>query len=1002
MVLCCRKAETEDVPGEGHRSGLVPGSKRKCRDVLCCLLFIVYWLGMIVVAAIGLNAGQPLTLVYGRDYNGTTCGTGDMAGRQLTAFPRLDEDMLVALTHQVPLTKMPFFGVCVAACPLAGDTVCTYDNATCWTTTLDTTAVLFRCVPLDSKQNETVLAQRCLDPIGADPDCTADRFLSKACPGPVCKTREVQKNVWQVEATTPNPLLEQLQGHLQTLGRLVSDARAAAGVILLVGGGGAMLLGVVWLVVLQFFAGCMVWLTCWLVILGLILLSLFCSVRGGVIDVSGLAFLNGSDSEALKSVQDDIAAATQQLQTQGDATTRHQFEAAAYVLWVLTAIVFLLLLAMRKRIHIAIAVIRESSRAIKKMPLLLLWPVFPTVGFIVLVVYSISIAAFLMSSSNLDDVVATTAALASNATSSSLNATAPALELNELPSDTLQQVLLGYHLFGFLWTNQLLQAISICTIAGAVAQYYWTAPDASGKRRLEARFPIARALRYVLRFSLGSLCFGSFVIAFVQFLRVILEYIDRQYGFPTKELQQSNGVVKVAFLAVRCCLWCFEKCLKFLSKNAYILIAMRGVSFCSAAAASFKLLFNNIARVAVVNSISFFLLLLVKITITLAVAGAVFLALSNASASTQLQVLGSSDPITSPLAPVLIASILAWLVASAFANVYDAAIDTILLCFCEDTELNGETASDFMSDELRRIMGGGKERKVIHVAPAGATANKTVADDADDSKAPSNKVHLSLVLFSFFLEPGEVPSLFLKLNLNMSGGDDAQSNLQMQMQLQSQRAQMQHQINQLAAFWQSQVQEISQIDPNTFDFKTHQLPLARIKKIMKTDDDVRMISAEAPVLFAKACEMFILELSLRAWYHTEENKRRTLQRSDIATAISKSDVFDFLIDIVPRDDVKSAKKGPVDAQVIYQQQLQQQQAAMLQQLLQQQAQTGSSTGVWPNQQLQQQMLQQYQQRMQSMQGGMNLSATGTDGNAANGQPNGGADQLNINQRSVDV
>lgn len=38
-----------------------------------------------------------------------------------------------------------------------------------------------------------------------------------------------------------------------------------------------------------------------------------------------------------------------------------------------------------------------------------------------------------------------------------------------------------------------------------------------------------------------------------------------------------------------------------------------------------------------------------------------------------------------------------------------------------------------------------------------------------------------------------------------------------------------------------------------------------------------MISAEAPVLFAKACEIFILELTLRAWIHTEENKRRTLQ-----------------------------------------------------------------------------------------------------------------------------
>lgn len=65
-----------------------------------------------------------------------------------------------------------------------------------------------------------------------------------------------------------------------------------------------------------------------------------------------------------------------------------------------------------------------------------------------------------------------------------------------------------------------------------------------------------------------------------------------------------------------------------------------------------------------------------------------------------------------------------------------------------------------------------------------------------------------------------------------------------------------------------------------------------------------MISAEAPVLFAKACEMFILELTLRAWAQTEEAKRRTLQRSDISAAIQKTEVFDFLIDIVPREDPK--------------------------------------------------------------------------------------------------
>lgn len=76
---------------------------------------------------------------------------------------------------------------------------------------------------------------------------------------------------------------------------------------------------------------------------------------------------------------------------------------------------------------------------------------------------------------------------------------------------------------------------------------------------------------------------------------------------------------------------------------------------------------------------------------------------------------------------------------------------------------------------------------------------------------------------------------------------------------------------------------------------------------MKLDDDVKMISAEAPMLFSKAAEIFIHELTLRAWVHTEDNKRRTLQRNDIAMAITKYDQFDFLIDIVPRDELKQSK-----------------------------------------------------------------------------------------------
>lgn len=83
---------------------------------------------------------------------------------------------------------------------------------------------------------------------------------------------------------------------------------------------------------------------------------------------------------------------------------------------------------------------------------------------------------------------------------------------------------------------------------------------------------------------------------------------------------------------------------------------------------------------------------------------------------------------------------------------------------------------------------------------------------------------------------------------------------------------------------------------------------------MKADPEVKMISAEAPILFAKGCDIFITELTMRAWIHAEENKRRTLQRSDIASALAKSDMFDFLIDIVPREEAASHTKRTPGAQ----------------------------------------------------------------------------------------
>ncbi|TVU01460.1 hypothetical protein EJB05_53087, partial [Eragrostis curvula] len=114
---------------------------------------------------------------------------------------------------------------------------------------------------------------------------------------------------------------------------------------------------------------------------------------------------------------------------------------------------------------------------------------------------------------------------------------------------------------------------------------------------------------------------------------------------------------------------------------------------------------------------------------------------------------------------------------------------------------------------------------------------------------------------------------------------------------QAQQPHHDHQKQELQAFWSSQLAEIK----HTTEFKHHNLPLSRIKKIMKADSDVQRISGEAPVVFAKACEMFIKELTLRGWHHAQEDKRRTVRKNDISMALSRTEVFDFLVDISPPD-----------------------------------------------------------------------------------------------------
>jgi len=71
-------------------------------------------------------------------------------------------------------------------------------------------------------------------------------------------------------------------------------------------------------------------------------------------------------------------------------------------------------------------------------------------------------------------------------------------------------------------------------------------------------------------------------------------------------------------------------------------------------------------------------------------------------------------------------------------------------------------------------------------------------------------------------------------------------------------------------------------------------PIARIKKIMKADPDVNIISSDALFYVTKATEQFVGLLAGAAYQHTAQSARKTVQGRDVQACIERTDCLAFL------------------------------------------------------------------------------------------------------------
>ncbi|PIK50138.1 putative choline transporter-like protein 2, partial [Apostichopus japonicus] len=451
----------------------------------------------------------------------------------------------------------------------------------------------------------------------------------------------------------------QLQGFFEVLYEDV----VASWYIILIGLFIGMLLSMVFIVLMRWLAGIMVYLSMAILFLLLGVGTFYC-------------FWYWKQLEGVEGSDEALEFSTNLLSYLRLRTTWLIF---GCVLGGILLILLLITICLCNRIRIAVALIKEASRAVGHMFSTLFWPIIPFILEILIVLIWLSIALFVSTSymNHFTVVDAPSDFTLANGTTcefDTFNETYPnttaRCQFAEYALPWYTVYLQFYNVFMLFWLVNFIIALGQMTLAGAFASYYW----AFTKPQDIPAFPVVYSLWRSIRYHLGSLAFGSLIIAIIQLIRVILEYVERKL-----KGKADNKVVQYIIKCLKCLFWLVEKVMKFINKNAYIIIAVYGKSFCSASQEAFWLLLRNILRVAVVNNVTDYILLLGKLMVTALIGLASFFFFTN-QITIVSSFLGIPD-VTYYWTPIIIICIGTYFIAWCFFSVYDMAVDTLFLCF---------------------------------------------------------------------------------------------------------------------------------------------------------------------------------------------------------------------------------------------------------------------------------------------------------------------------------
>uniref|UniRef100_A0AAQ4PKY6 Choline transporter-like protein n=1 Tax=Gasterosteus aculeatus aculeatus TaxID=481459 RepID=A0AAQ4PKY6_GASAC len=351
--------------------------------------------------------------------------------------------------------------------------------------------------------------------------------------------------------------------------------------------------------------------------------------------------------------------------------------------------ILLMLIFLRRRVRVAIAMLREASKAIGHITSTLFFPVITFLLLTVCFFYWAVTAVYLASSGEAVYKVMSPEVSCLHANSTCHPETFNRSNISKSALCLGSQCLFAFYggetayhrylfllqlsnLLVFLWLVNFNLALEQCTLAGTFASYYW----ARRKPQDIPPCPLLLSFSRAIRYHTGSLAFGALILSVAQLVRILLEYLEQ------KLRGADNSLSRFILRCLQCCFWCLEKVIRYMNHNAYIMVAIYGKNFCTSAREAFFLLMRNVVRVAVLDRVTDFLLFMGKVLIAGGVGAIAYLFLTR-----KIPVIQEEAPNLNyywvPLLTVVIGS---YLIAHGFFSVYAMCVDTLFLCFCDDLE----------------------------------------------------------------------------------------------------------------------------------------------------------------------------------------------------------------------------------------------------------------------------------------------------------------------------